>query len=128
MKYLLLLLVIPFLSATECGKKKRKTGSSEEHKSITDSLPGCFRKFIENDKNEIPRDEPLQIDEYRYNGSIVYLFTAPCCDQLNILYDMNCNIICAPSGGFTGRGDKKCEDFSDSANYIRLVWENPGNK
>ena len=38
----------------------------------------------------------------------VYLFTAPCCDQFNPLYDAEGRFICAPTGGFAGSGDGKC--------------------
>ena len=60
-----------------------------------------------------PKDE----DQYRQNQTatryvlndkVYYSFTAPCCDQLNPLYDEQANYVCAPSGGFTGRGDEKC--------------------
>lgn len=42
------------------------------------------------------------------DGRPVYLFTAPCCDIGNPLYDAEGRFICAPSGGFTGQGDGKC--------------------
>ena len=29
-------------------------------------------------------------------------------DYDNLLFDDNCNYICAPSGGFSGAGDGKC--------------------
>jgi hypothetical protein len=36
--------------------------------------------------------------------------------------DQDCNYICAPYGGITGKGDGNCADFSD-AKYLRLVWK-----
>ena len=95
MKYLLILLVFPFLSASECGKKK-----------------------------EIPPNPPLQVDEYLYNGKKVFLFTAPCCDFFNMVYDDSCKAVCAPSGGITGKGDGKCEDFATTAKFVKSIWKN----
>ncbi len=124
MKYLLILLVFPFLSASECGKKKR-IKSIDKTASIKDSIPVCIRKMIDAGNKEIPPNAPVQVDEYNYNGKTVFLLTAPCCDQFNTLYDDSCQMICSPSGGITGRGDRKCEDFSKTAKHIKLVWENP---
>lgn len=41
-------------------------------------------------------------------GQIVYLHMALCCDQFNKAYDADGRYLCAPSGGFTGRGDGRC--------------------
>ena len=50
-------------------------------------------------------------------------FSSPCCDQYNNLYDSDCNLICAPSGGYTGKGDQKCLDFFDKAKHVKLIWK-----
>lgn len=48
------------------------------------------------------------IQKYSYRGRPAYLFTSPCCDRFNYLYDVEGRVLCAPSGGFTGRGDGRC--------------------
>jgi hypothetical protein len=122
MKYLLLLLVFPILSASECDQKK-KNKTTENKEAVKDSLPVCVRKMIDDASKETPPNSPEQVDEYVYNGKTVYLLTAPCCDQFNVLYDENCKMICAPTGGFTGRGDRKCEDFSKTAQHVKVIWK-----
>ncbi len=123
MKYLLILFVVPFLSASECGKKKKnKTAVNIE--TVKDSIPVCVRKMIDEANKEIPPNAPVQVDEYSYNGKTVFLLTAQCCDQFNTLYDDSCKMICSPSGGITGRGDRKCEDFSKTAKHIKMIWTN----
>lgn len=110
MKYLFILLVFPFLSASDCSKKK-------------DAMPTCLAEMITERTKEIPPSPPEQIDEYLYNDKTVYLVTAPCCDQFDVVYDENCKEICAPSGGITGKGDGKCEDFFKTAKQIKVLWK-----
>jgi hypothetical protein len=82
-----------------------------------DGYRACFSStFIQN-------NSLLEIWQYRYNGQIVYLTVADCCDRYNYLYDSNCKLICAPSGGFSGQGDGKCTDFADKAKDGVLVWK-----
>jgi hypothetical protein len=108
MKYLLAMLMIPFLSASDCN---------------ADKLPACVKRIVADaEKHESP-DAPEKIDEYLYKGERVFLFTAPCCDQYNTVYDMKCNPVCAPSGGITGKGDGKCTDFAAEAQYVRTIWK-----
>ncbi|MDZ4792759.1 MAG: hypothetical protein SGI83_00635 [Bacteroidota bacterium] len=115
MKHLFILLLFPLLSASNC-KKKNSTGS----------LPACVKKMIdEGSKGTSPRSIPEQVDEYRYKGKTVFLITAPCCDQYNVVYDENCNRICAAFGGITGKGDGLCEDFSTTAEHVKLLWKKP---
>lgn len=130
MKYIFILLVFPLLSASECGKHKKASVSTtepatEKKEEVKDSIPPCVRKLIEGGNKQEPPESPLQVYEYLYNGKTVYLLNARCCDQYNMLYDDSCRTICAPSGGFTGRGDGKCIDFKDVAKYVRLVWQSP---
>ena len=44
-----------------------------------------------------------------YAGKPAYLIPSPCCDKFDYLYDSRGVILCAPSGGFTGRGDGSCQ-------------------
>jgi len=36
---------------------------------------------------------------------------AACCDIPSVLYDTAGTVVCAPDGGFIGRGDGRCPDF-----------------
>lgn len=124
MKYLLILLVFPVLAASECGKKK-KSKTSDSSQPVKDSIPVCVRQMIDKATKEDPPNPPEQVDQYEYLGKTVFLVTAGCCDQYNTLYDDSCKVICAPSGGITGRGDRKCEDFSKTASHVKKVWSLP---
>jgi hypothetical protein len=124
MKYMLLLFATPFLSASECGSKKKEAVSGNIHNNV---LPACVQKLIDDAQKEDPPMPPVQVDEYLYKGKKVYLFTAQCCDFYNMVYDDSCKNICAPSGGFTGRGDGKCPDFDSTAKLVRTIWKKTGN-
>jgi hypothetical protein len=110
MKYILFLLTLPFLAKPSCKSKQA-------------AIPSCIQQKIDEIKSQPKWNPPAEITEYLYQEKHVYLFSSPCCDQYNMLYDENCNPICAPSGGYTGRGDSKCEDFKDKAKLVKLVWK-----
>jgi hypothetical protein len=79
--------------------------------------PACVISLIKKD------NPPVEIRSFRYNNKTVYLAVADCCDQYNYVYDENCNLFCAPSGGITGKGDGKCPDFYDKATEETLIWK-----
>jgi hypothetical protein len=132
MKYFLILLMLPLFSNSECGNKKNakeaKTDSVvvKQPEPVKDSLPACVRGLINKAMNEQPPTTPLQVDEYSFNSKTVYLVTPPCCDFFNEVYDDSCKIICAPSGGITGKGDGKCPDFFKSATFVKTLWKPTG--
>ncbi|MGZ8537604.1 MAG: DUF6970 domain-containing protein [Flavisolibacter sp.] len=87
------------------------------------SLPACIQSKIDQIKKEPKWNPPAEVYEYRYNGKRVYFFSSNCCDQYNVVYDEQCNPVCSPSGGLTGKGDMKCTDFNEKAQKVRLVWK-----
>jgi hypothetical protein len=42
------------------------------------------------------------------DGRVYYYAVSPCCDIYNPLYDELGKYVCAPDGGFSGRGDERC--------------------
>ena len=112
MKVFILIASVLSVTGIECSKKN--TGSD---------LTSCIQQKIDSIKKQPKWNPPATVNEYLYNGKTVYLFSADCCDQYNIVYDSQCNYVCAPSGGITGNGDSKCEDFNTSAKHIRVVWK-----
>jgi hypothetical protein len=125
MKYILLLAVFPALLANQCSSNKNKTADDTmtKDKPVQDSVPSCIRQILNDNGKNIPSDLPIRIDQYTWISRTVYLFTADCCDQFNTVYDDSCKAICAPSGGFTGKGDGKCPDFEKEAKFVKMVWE-----
>lgn len=86
-------------------------------------IPVCIQQKIDSIKQQPVSNPPAEINEYVYSGREVYVISARCCDLYSIAVDSNCNYICAPSGGFTGKGDRKCADFLENAKPVRLVWK-----
>ncbi len=72
-------------------------------------------------------DPPRLIYRYTYRGRTVYYIPAQCCDQLSTLYDADGNVLCAPDGGLTGRGDGRCPDFFDARSNEVLIWSDSRN-
>jgi hypothetical protein len=92
-------------------------------KETAGTIPACFQAKIDEIKKQPRWNPPASVEEYNYNGKRVFLFSSPCCDQYNQAFDDRCNYVCAPSGGYTGKGDRKCEDFKEKATLVRVVWK-----
>ena len=110
MKFVILLLALPLLNEKCNSKNKSK-------------IPTCIQNRIEEIKNEGKWNPPGEINEYQFQGKTVYLITSNCCDQYNNLVDADCQVICAPTGGITGNGDGKCNDFANQAKHTRRIWK-----
>ncbi len=90
----------------------------------TQSLnPAWVDKLIQQFESD-PVGNPVQsIWSYEYDGQVVYYIPPQCCDQYSTLYDTSGSVICAPDGGFTGKGDGKCPDFLSKRTNEQLVWK-----
>ncbi len=84
--------------------------------------PAWVDKVIKQFENDSVGNPPQSIWSYEYNGQGVYFIPAQCCDMYSTLYDANGNIICAPDGGLTGKGDGKCPDFFSQRTNEQLIW------
>jgi len=74
-----------------------------------------------------PKGNPAYtIWSYSWQGQKVYLASEQtCCDQYLTLYDECFRALCAPSGGFSGKGDGRCPQFYQDATDQQLVWRDP---
>lgn len=88
----------------------------------TQKLPQCIESQIETLKNQSVQNPPSEVWQWESKGKTFYYFNAVCCDQFTILYNDKCEIICAPDGGFTGKGDGKCPDFGSDTKRT-LLWK-----
>jgi len=110
MKIILSLLILLF--SFSCAKSNYPKGT-----------PSCIEdKIVELKKND---DNSAFVYRYENHGEKVYLISPGCCDMFTELYDEECNYICAPSGGFTGKGDGKCKNL-DLQNEV-IIWKPEDN-
>ncbi len=59
------------------------------------------------------------IQIYRYRGGLVYTYSDPrVSDGFTTAYDSEGNVIGAPSGGLTGKGDGRLPNFYNEAEYL----------
>lgn len=127
---LLIYFSVLLISIFSCTRKMPANASSMASDSIpkpaansTPSTPACILQKIDSIKKQHVWNPPAEIHEYEYEGKRVYAISADCCDQFTTVVDADCKYICAPSGGFTGKGDGKCVDFFNKAKHVRLVWK-----
>jgi hypothetical protein len=88
----------------------------------TSKTPSCIETKIEVLIKEPVANPPAEVWKWETEGKIFYYFNAACCDQFSTLYNASCDIICAPDGGFTGRGDGKCPEFPKDTKRT-LIWK-----
>ncbi len=90
-----------------------------------DGNPRWVQKLIATYQKDTVGNPPQSIWQYEYKDQTVYYVPPQCCDQFSKLYDANGKVICAPDGGFTGRGDGKCSDFFQVRKNEKLIWQDP---
>ena len=99
-----ILLVASGLMMTSCKKASAPDGISDAIYNLVQEL------------------NPTSVDEYLYNSEKVYHFdtwSGP--DDFTELYSKDGELM-AYFGGFTGKGDGRCTDFSEKATFIRTIY------
>lgn len=114
MNYLINIALISgiFIFGQQCGSEDLPKGT-----------PDCVEAKIQEIVRENVWNPPAKIYRYLYSGKKVFFIPQRCCDIQSQLYDEDCNLICAPDGGFSGKGDGACEDFFSNRAAEQLVWE-----
>lgn len=87
-------------------------------------MPACMASKIDSMKMNTKINPPTSVIRYTYKGADVFYITSGCCDQFNPVYNVDCNYLGAPDGGFAGKGDGKIPDFFVNATNKKVVWEN----
>jgi len=85
--------------------------------------PDWINELIKEFESEPVGNPPQSIWRYNYKEQIVYYVPPQCCDQFSVLYNADGDAICAPDGGFTGRGDGHCPDFFSTRTDQKLIWQ-----
>ena len=97
-----------------------------EKSDLNIDAPICIKDKIEVLMNNNVTNPPTQVWKWEVASETYFYITSDCCDQYNILYSENCEVVCAPDGGFTGQGDGKCLDFNEEI-VKTLVWKDNRN-
>lgn len=87
-------------------------------------MQSCIETKIEEFKRSEVSNPPREVWQWVTGGITYYYVTSNCCDDYNFLYDVNCNEVCAPDGGFPGKGDGRCPEFAEPIE-MQLVWRDP---
>jgi len=111
MKWVFTAMLLLILQSQSCNKERPVR------------VPGCIQDKIEAIQQFPKYNPPATVRRYLYRNNYVYLFSSDCCDQFNYVYDKNCTIICAPSGGISGKGDGRCSNFFTVATEETLIWQ-----
>lgn len=84
--------------------------------------PACLRTRIEQIKSEDVWNPPASLWKITTTqNKIYYYIPSHCCDFYSELYDEKCKLVCAPDGGFTGKGSGDCPDYEIKKK--ELIWQ-----
>ena len=101
--------------------------SCKEENPTPVTIPDCIQQVIDTIQKEAIWNPPAKVYRYEYKGKEVYYIPARCCDIPSLVI-ANCDTLCAPDGGFTGKGDGRCPDFAKEAKNPVLVWQDERTK
>jgi hypothetical protein len=92
---------------------------------IASGIPHCIYKKINENKNN-PNGELGSVDEYEFQGSLVYAFSPDgriIADGASEIWNSSCQMICTV-GGFAGPMMQLCngEYFFPTATFKRNIW------
>ena len=107
---IIIIIIVLIIFNTCCDKRE-----------LDSEIPACIEEEIEIFKNSAVKEPSAQVWKWQVDDKTYYYIPSECCDQFNFLYDENCQIICAPDGGFSGAGDGNCPDFQGPIERT-LVW------
>lgn len=97
------------------------TASSQSH-------PQFILDMLAKNKSMDAHEQALEITRYDYHGKQVYYVKPPCCDFFSKVYDSQGNLLGAPDGGMTGRGDGKLTDFHAAKSNAFGLWKKKSGK
>jgi len=99
--------------------------ASMQEDDAVKTAPACIKKLISTIQTKDVWNPPARVFKgSHYKNSDLYFVPSRCfdCDSMSQLYDENCNIICHPSGGPTGKGDEKCPT-NVTLNEFDMIWK-----
>lgn len=120
MKFIINTIVLSafFLFTQQCGKENITKDPEGEQQ-----VPECIQTKIHEISQHDVWNPPAKVFRYSYRGQNVYFIPQRCCDIPSQLFDENCEKICEPDGGFTGKGNGACPDFFTARTGEKLLWE-----
>ena len=98
-------------------------GACSPKQHAQQEVPSCIKAMIEEFKSQPVQNPPIEVWQWiKDDGEVFYYVTSPCCDQYNYVHNTDCEQVCAPSGGYTGKGDGKCPDLEENV-VQNLIWK-----
>jgi hypothetical protein len=111
MKYLTIIFLLTAFILISCNKPAIEKGT-----------PGCVEEIIMNYSKSVYCDN-AHVDEYKFQGEIVYTFDPGTCgaDMTTEVINSECNSL-GYLGGLTGNTGINGEEFSNAI-FVKMVWE-----
>ena len=95
-------------------------GSAKSHNLVA-RLEGCARILVTWEGLDVVSRGEMRQSSLGVAAAICVILAA-CCDIPSVLYDTAGTVVCAPDGGFTGRGDGRCPAFISQRSNEKVLW------
>lgn len=82
-----------------------------------------LQKLIKQQESIPVANPPASIYKCLYRNQSVFYLPPRCCDIPGIIFNEKGESICSPDGGFPGKGDVRCADFSAIEKDCIVVWK-----
>lgn len=125
MKVISMLSAVMLVLLTGCASQSKANPSEplpQKTASSAQALPLPMQALIKEILAEQPTNPPSSILRYRIDANVYFYRPSYCCDFPSVLYNEQGVRICEPDGGFTGRGDGRCEWFRAHKKDGVTVW------
>jgi hypothetical protein len=116
----IVILSLFFVFAQQC--ENDKTSGTPEGSDVV-RIPDCIQEKITEISQQEVWNPPAKVYRYLFQEKNVYFIPQRCCDIPSQLFDENCELICLPDGGYTGKGNGACPDFFSARTDEKLIWK-----
>lgn len=110
-------------SSKNRSAKKSSNKGSQDNVASSNGLPTWLQKKV-NGFSKLPaKQRPISVTQWTWKGKTVYLINPPArSKQVSDLYSAKGTLLGHPTGGKSGQGDGKCNDFVKQRKGGAVVW------
>lgn len=101
------------------AEQKLRAEQGARLRKIKGNLPKCIEASIQKLMIEPRKNPPVTVNAYQYGVQDAFSIGEDCCDNVEVLLDRSCKVLCSPKGSLAGKTPGNCKDKLE---LIGEVW------